>query len=216
MSKTGKEIYDEEYPIWEASKAAGGTEDSFATWLSHMDPSGESLVYMDTIRKAAEGPIEPEKQEWPNRTTGLIDKLDAYEERVDRARQTSGPTKILPRGPGAGGFKPVTSYSHSRWDAMIDETFEEVRHLAKAKGGEYSGDVDRLLNFRRNGADLGLPMEVIWRVYAAKHWDAVGQYIRDIAAGKKRERLESIDGRIRDLIVYLLLFQAMVEERNAE
>ena len=108
----------------------------------------------------------------------------------------------------------ANTYTHDRWNKMIEETFEEVRHLAKAKGGEYSGDVDRLLNFRRNGAALGLPMETIWGVYAAKHWDALMQYIRDLQENKQRERLESIDGRIRDLIVYLLLFQAMVDERH--
>jgi hypothetical protein len=99
---------------------------------------------------------------------------------------------------------------------MIKTTFEEVEHLARAKGGEYSGDDDRLLNFRRNGAALDLPMETIWAVYSAKHWDAIQQYIRDLRNGKMRERLEPIDGRIRDLIVYLLLFQAMVDERSDE
>ena len=57
-------------------------------------------------------------------------------------------------------------------------------------------------------------METIWRVYAAKHWDAVGQYIRDLQSGKERLRDEPITGRIHDLIVYLLLFKAMVEERQ--
>lgn len=104
-------------------------------------------------------------------------------------------------------------YSHDRWNAMIESTFEEVRHLAKAKGGEYSGDTDRLLNFRRNAEALGVPKELIWAVYSAKHWDAIMQYVRDLVDNKKRERLESIDGRIRDLIVYLLLLQAMVDER---
>jgi hypothetical protein len=105
-------------------------------------------------------------------------------------------------------------FTHDRWNKMIEEIFDEVRHLAKAKGGEYSGDLDRLLNFRRNGQALDLPMETIWAVYAAKHWDAVMQYIKDLKSGKERERLESINGRIRDLIVYLLLLEAMVEERN--
>jgi len=115
---------------------------------------------------------------------------------------------------GKKQVQKANTYTHDRWNKMIEETFEEVRHLAKAKGGEYSGDVDRLLNFRRNGAALGLPMETIWAVYAAKHWDALMQYIRDLQENKQRERLESIDSRIRDLIVYLLLFQAMVDERH--
>jgi hypothetical protein len=108
-----------------------------------------------------------------------------------------------------------TIYSHDRWNQMIEEIFDEVRHLAKAKGGEYSGDTDRLENFRRQGRDQELPMETIWRIYAGKHWDAVNQYIKDLRTGEERERLESINGRIRDLIVYLLLLEAMLDERNS-
>lgn len=105
-------------------------------------------------------------------------------------------------------------FSHERWDKMLEESFGRIEELSRLKGGEYSGDSDRLLNFRRNGADLDLPMEIVWRVYAAKHWDAIGQYIRDLQLGAKRTRLESIEGRIDDLLVYLLLFKAMVRERE--
>ncbi len=107
-------------------------------------------------------------------------------------------------------------FSHERYDETVAETFQKVAELSKLKGGEYSGDTDRLLNFRRNGARLDLPMETIWAVYAAKHWDAIMQYVHDIQHGKRRDRLESIAGRADDLIVYLLLFKAMVEERTNE
>lgn len=105
-------------------------------------------------------------------------------------------------------------YSHERWAQLLDRSIEQIETLSALKGGEYAGDSDCLANFRRNGQDLELPMEVIWRVYAAKHWDAVGQYIRDLAAGRKRLVLEPISGRVDDLLVYLLLFKAMIEERE--
>lgn len=106
------------------------------------------------------------------------------------------------------------TYSHERYNNLLETTFAKVRELSVKKGGEYSGDEDRLANFRRNGIALELPMETIWRVYAAKHWDAIGQSIVDLQTGKTRERMESIDGRVDDLIVYLLLFKAMIEERE--
>ena len=109
---------------------------------------------------------------------------------------------------------PPVTFSHARYDALVAETFETVKRLSKLKGGEYAGDDDRLANFRRNAADLDLPMETIWRIYAAKHWDAVGQYIRDLQTGKTRERLEPLAGRLDDLIVYCLLFKAMLDERQ--
>jgi hypothetical protein len=105
-------------------------------------------------------------------------------------------------------------YSHDRYNKLIEDTFAEIKKLSALKGGEYAGDGDRLANFRRNGTDQDLPMETIWRVYAAKHWDAIGQYCKDRLKGKDRERLESITGRADDLITYLILFKAMVDERE--
>jgi hypothetical protein len=109
---------------------------------------------------------------------------------------------------------PDKVFTHADWDKLLEETFDKVRGLGRDKGAEYSGDVDRLLNFRRNGRDLDLPMEVVWRIYAAKHFDAIGQYVRDLAAGKERTRTEPMAGRADDLIVYLLLFKAMLIERG--
>ena len=105
-------------------------------------------------------------------------------------------------------------FKHAEYDALVDDTIKKIKELGVLKGGEYAGDDDRLANFRRNGFDQDLPMETIWRVYAAKHWDAIGQYIKDIRKGIERKRMESISGRVDDLIVYLLLFKAMVVERD--
>lgn len=107
-------------------------------------------------------------------------------------------------------------YDHARYDELVKQTVDMIIQLGKEKGGEYAGDRDRLANFRRNGDALGLPMETIWRVYAGKHWDAVTQYIVDIQQGKTRPRMESIAGRVDDLIVYLILFKAMVDERGQQ
>ena len=104
-------------------------------------------------------------------------------------------------------------YSHDQWNRLLASTQEEISRLSTLKGGEYAGDSDRLANFRRNGQALDLPMETIWAVYAGKHWDAIQQYVKDLAAGKHRERAEPISGRLDDLIVYCILMKAMVEER---
>ncbi len=105
-------------------------------------------------------------------------------------------------------------FKHAEYDALVDDTIKKIKELGVLKGGEYAGDDDRLANFRRNGVDQDLPMETIWRVYAAKHWDAIGQYIKDIRNNVARKRMESISGRVDDLIVYFLLFKAMIVERD--
>jgi hypothetical protein len=107
----------------------------------------------------------------------------------------------------------MTVYSHEDYAALIDATVKEIKSLSELKGGEYAGDFDRLANFRRNGERLGLPMETVWAVYAAKHWDAVLQFIQDLNTGKERTRVEPIEGRVDDLLVYLILFKAILAER---
>jgi hypothetical protein len=103
---------------------------------------------------------------------------------------------------------------HRVYDELVKDTFDKIVELGVKKGGEYAGDDDRLANFRRNGEKLGLPMEVIWAVYCNKHIDAVMQYIHDLVSGKERERMEPIEGRVDDIIVYMLLFKAILLERK--
>lgn len=105
----------------------------------------------------------------------------------------------------------------SRYDELVKATMDKVVELGVKKGGEYAGDVDRLANFRRNAEQWGLAnMEQCWGVYAGKHWDAVTQYIRDLSSGVTRDRMESLEGRIDDIITYCLLFKAMLAERADE
>lgn len=105
-------------------------------------------------------------------------------------------------------------FSHAKYQELVEKTIAEINRLSKLKGGEYAGDDDRLANFRRNGENLRLPMEVIWAIYAAKHWDAVIQYISDLNNGKTRQRAEPLSGRLDDIIVYCILFKAMLAERG--
>lgn len=112
---------------------------------------------------------------------------------------------------GKGGFIMT---DQNTYDKLVAETWETIQELGKKKGGEYSGDHDRLANFKRNGERLGLPMETIWAVYATKHWDAITQYCNDLQHGITRPRMEGITGRCDDLIVYLILFKAMLIERE--
>lgn len=106
------------------------------------------------------------------------------------------------------------TYSHARYAELVKDTVAAMEKLAHEKGGEYAGDEDRLANFRRNADAAGCSMELVWRIYAGKHWDAISQYVKDIVEGKTRPRSESISGRLDDLIVYAVLMKAIVEERE--
>ena len=103
-------------------------------------------------------------------------------------------------------------FHHDNWTKLLAETHKTMIELATLKGGEYSGDLDRLANFRRNAFNLGLDYRQVWAVYSAKHWDAIMQYVKDLNSETQRVRLEPISGRVDDLLVYLLLFKAMLQE----
>jgi len=105
-------------------------------------------------------------------------------------------------------------FSSDEWAELISRTMKSVVGLGRVKGGEYAGDVDRLANFRRNALSAETSMEFVWRVYAAKHWDALMQLELDIRNGRLRERAEPIEGRIDDMITYLILLKAILSERG--
>jgi hypothetical protein len=85
--------------------------------------------------------------------------------------------------------------------------FQTLLDLNSTKGHDYAGDEDALANFKRHAVELGVSPLVIWAVYASKHWDAVLTYIRDGAV-----KSEPVEGRISDLLLYLHLLAALVEE----
>lgn len=105
---------------------------------------------------------------------------------------------------------------HEQFNTLMNKTVAEMQKLSQLKGGEYAGDDDRLANFKRNAVALGLKPEQVWAVYAAKHWDAIMQYVHDVGTGKTRERLEPIEGRLDDLIVYAVLMKAIIWEQTNE
>lgn len=106
-------------------------------------------------------------------------------------------------------------FNIDRYDALVAETFDKIVSLGKLKGAEYAGDSDRLANFRRGARNEGVDYRLIWKIYIGKHWDAIAQYVRDCVEGRQaRVRLESLEGRVDDMIVYLLLFKAILQENE--
>ena len=102
---------------------------------------------------------------------------------------------------------------------LRDAKFTEIATVMDGKGKEYSGHTDRLANFKRNGANLGINPETIWSVYCSKHWDSLMSFIRELETGKKiadieRDLSEPIDGRILDIMTYLMLLQGLINERR--
>lgn len=93
-------------------------------------------------------------------------------------------------------------------DLFLDDCFKTMRE----KGHDYrqGNDADLLHNFRTVSKTVGVPMEKVWLTYFYKHYSAMTTYIKE---GGQQES-EPIEGRIKDQIVYLLLFYRMVKEEK--
>lgn len=98
-------------------------------------------------------------------------------------------------------------------DKEIDEFLKECFETLRLKGRDYTiGSEDRLHNFRTVGDFTGVGMLATWGVYFYKHVSALFSYIK---SGGQNES-EPIEWRIKDCVVYLLLFYKMVKEKQRE
>ena len=104
------------------------------------------------------------------------------------------------------GFHEHTGYED------IDRFLAECFDTMKKKGHDYrqGNDSDVLHNFRTVGESVGLDMTKVWFTYFYKHYSALVTYIKE---GGQSES-EPIEGRVKDMIVYLLLFYHMINENK--
>lgn len=95
---------------------------------------------------------------------------------------------------------------------LTERIFEEIRAVRAAGQAEYGhGSESAFDNFERTGADLGLSREHVLWIFAMKHRDGIASYLK----GHKSQR-EDVRGRIKDLIVYLMLLWGMVEDAETK
>jgi hypothetical protein len=91
---------------------------------------------------------------------------------------------------------------------LMEKVFKECQATREAGQKEYAhDDQNALANFERTGAELEIRREKVWYIFAKKHWDGVLAHIR----GHHSQR-EDVRGRIKDLIVYLILLWAMIDD----
>lgn len=98
--------------------------------------------------------------------------------------------------------------THSEFKTWLDRIFAEVSAMREAGQKEYARDSDNIFaNFERVSEFLNISREQALLVYAIKHLDGITAYVN----GHKSQR-EDVRGRITDLITYLTLLRAMVED----
>lgn len=97
------------------------------------------------------------------------------------------------------------------FDKVVNDQFDASRDIMKSKGSDYTDNLDRLSNFKIVGELVGVDPRVVWAVYSAKHFIAIANY-----CGRGKTESEPIDGRISDLINYLLLLKGLVVESRVK
>lgn len=95
--------------------------------------------------------------------------------------------------------------------AMLHSESENIIALNETKGKEYTPDSDVTENFKRHGERLEVAPAIVWAIYAGKHWDAIEAYCRRGEVSSD----ETIEKRVRDLILYLYLLLATVVDSES-
>lgn len=117
--------------------------------------------------------------------------------------------KVIGDDGGITSFVRLSQLDLTGDKELNDMLFDCIKTM-QSKGKEYTGgSPDRLNNFRQAAKDVDLPMEKVWYIFINKHWRALQSYIKN---GCKVQSNETIQSRIMDCIVYLLLFNKMTLE----
>ena len=97
---------------------------------------------------------------------------------------------------------------HKTMLKQIDKIFKKVKKIHTEGQREYAMNEDNVFaNFERISDTLHISREKVLMVYLLKHIDGISAYIK----GHKSQR-ESVEGRLTDAIVYLMLLWSMVIE----
>jgi hypothetical protein len=93
---------------------------------------------------------------------------------------------------------------------LMEGTFKECLSLAKRKGLDYTkGSPDALANFKEGGHALSVDPKVVCWVFMNKHYQAITNFVRT----NGQSQSEPIDGRIDDMINYLVLMKGIIHEQ---
>lgn len=94
---------------------------------------------------------------------------------------------------------------------LMERIFKEVSATREAGQKEYAHQEENAFeNFDAEARSLQIDRKKVWAVLAGKHWRGIRAYIN----GHKSQR-EDVRGRIKDVIVYLILLWGMIDDEEA-
>ena len=103
----------------------------------------------------------------------------------------------------------TTEEFNTLFDSLI---LPEIKRMRDSGQKEYAHDTsDVFANFNRIANLLDVDRKKILMTYALKHVDGITAFIKGYTSQR-----EGISGRITDLIVYLILLWAIIEEERSQ
>ena len=94
---------------------------------------------------------------------------------------------------------------------LMDRVFRACRDARSEGQKEYAHNEDNgLANFERVAERLGIDRKKVLMTYAEKHLDGIHAHNNGLISQR-----ESVRGRIRDVIVYMVLLWAMVDDDDS-
>jgi len=102
------------------------------------------------------------------------------------------------------------AYSTEQWNVLVRDSVARVIDLEKLKAKDYATSADRLATIRGIARELDLSMMTVWAVLAGKHWRAI------VAHTQGAQQNEPVASRVDDLLVYLLLYKAILQEEEPQ
>lgn len=99
------------------------------------------------------------------------------------------------------------------FNQIVEHRIRTIRMVLAAKAKEYARG-DRLHNFKRSAAFMMASPEMACFSFAMKHFTSVADMVDDVEAGAQPTP-ELAKEKIGDAINYLILLEALMEERAA-
>jgi len=101
--------------------------------------------------------------------------------------------------------------THEQFATILNERLARIKETLCSKADEYARG-DRLSNFKKIAAFRSKSPEEVLFGLVAKHIAALDDFVQDIEQGKVQS-LARWDEKIGDIIAYMVLLDAMVQER---
>lgn len=152
-------------------------------------------------------------------------RTDPYEAYKDEKKSIDEICGAIPKGPNSITAEqiqkilsssltlPLVDYLKNYMkDDVFATRFAECIDMLKAKNSDYTegkAAKDRIAHFRAAAEKHDVSMTKIWGIFVDKHWSAIQKYLKD-----GQTESEPISGRINDVINYLILLGAIIDDQK--